>query len=108
MASSQSIGELSRHKISKACLISGVRLSNGNAVVSFVVDKVDYDPTSAVDDYCNHMQFARGDYGCFVDSRCTRIVQLGTQQKGLLDIPSCDALREDFSFCSVESRLVDK
>lgn len=68
------------------------RLSNGNAVVSFVVDKVDYDPTSAVDDYCNHMQFARGDYGCFVDSRCTRIVQLGTQQKGLLDTPSCDAL----------------
>lgn len=68
------------------------RLSNGNAVVSFVVDKVDCDPTSAVDDYCSHPQFARGDYGCFVDSRCTRIVQLGTQQKGLLDIPSCDAL----------------
>ncbi|KAG1766092.1 AAA-domain-containing protein [Suillus occidentalis] len=68
------------------------RLSNGNAMVSFVVDKVDYDPTSAVDDSCSHPQFARGDYGCFVDSRCTRIVQLGTQQKGLLDIPSCDAL----------------
>jgi peroxin-6 len=102
MASSQSIGELSRHKLSKACLIFGTRLSSGNAVVSFVVDKIDYDPTSAVDDYCSHLQFSRGDYGCFVDSQCTRIVQLGTQQKGLPDIPSCSALREDFSFCSVE------
>lgn len=68
------------------------RLSSGNAVVSFVVDKIDYDPTSAVDDYCSHPQFARGDYGCFVDSQCTRIVQLGTQHRGLLDIPSCGAL----------------
>ncbi|KAG1826708.1 P-loop containing nucleoside triphosphate hydrolase protein [Suillus subaureus] len=68
------------------------RLSSGNVVVSFVVDKVDYDPTSAVDDYCSHPQFTRGDYGCFVDSQRTRIVQLGTQHKGSLDIHSCNAL----------------
>ncbi|KAG1843615.1 AAA-domain-containing protein [Suillus subalutaceus] len=69
------------------------RLSSGNAVVSFVVDKVDYDPISAVDEYCSHPQFARGDYGCFVDSQRTRIVQLGTKHhKGLLDIRSCNAL----------------
>ncbi|KAG1754185.1 AAA-domain-containing protein [Suillus lakei] len=70
------------------------RLSSGNAVVCFVVDKVDYDPTNAVDDYCSHPQFARGDYGCFVDSNRTRIVQLGTQRKGLPDIPSCNAFHD--------------
>ncbi|KAG1756209.1 P-loop containing nucleoside triphosphate hydrolase protein [Suillus paluster] len=68
--------------------------SSGNAVVSFVVDKVDYDPINAVDDYCIYPQFARGDYGCFVDSQHTRIVQLGTQNKSSPDIPSYNALHD--------------
>ncbi|KAG2352635.1 hypothetical protein BDR07DRAFT_1436787 [Suillus spraguei] len=69
------------------------RRSSGNAVVSFVVDKVDYDLTSAVDDYHTHPQFARGDYGCFVESQRTRIVLLGTQHKGVPDTPSCNTLQ---------------
>lgn len=68
------------------------RLSSSNAAVSFVVDKVNYDPTSAVDDYCSHPQFARGDYGCFVDSQHTRIVQLGTLHKAIPDMCSCNTL----------------
>lgn len=67
------------------------RLSSGNAMVSFIVDKVDYDPTGAVDNYCSHPQFSRGDYGCFVEPQRTRIVQLGTQHKGLPD--SCNSLQ---------------
>lgn len=66
---------------------------SGNAVVSFVVDEVEYDLTSAVDDYRTHPQFARGDYGCFVESQRTRIVLLGTQHKGVPDIPSCNTLQ---------------
>jgi len=80
----------------------GTRRSSGNAVVSFVVEKVDYDPTNAIDDYCLHPQFARGDYGCFVDPQRTRIMQLGIQHKGLPD--SCDGLREYFNIFKVVHR----
>ncbi|KAG2115312.1 P-loop containing nucleoside triphosphate hydrolase protein [Suillus discolor] len=69
------------------------RLPSGNAVVSFVVDKVDYDPTSAVDEYCSHPQFSRGDYGCFIESQHTQIVQLGIQHKGIPDIHNCNAFQ---------------
>ncbi|KAG0705248.1 AAA-domain-containing protein [Suillus ampliporus] len=85
------------------------RWSSGNAVVSFVVDKVDYDPSNAVDDHCVHPQFARGDYGCFVDSQRTRIVQLGTQHKGSPDIPNYNALQSSFSAGTMDAmnRLSD-
>ncbi|OJA08223.1 hypothetical protein AZE42_09390 [Rhizopogon vesiculosus] len=71
------------------------RQSGSNAVVSFIVDKVEYDPpTNAVDGNSVHRQFTLGNYGCFVDSHHTRIMQLGIQNRGLPDISRFNYLHD--------------
>lgn len=96
-------GELNLYEAFESLNIAcDTRQSDGNAVVSFVVNKVDYDPTNFADE-CDdvHRQFALGNYGCFVDSLRTRIVQLGVQNKGLPNIYRIHRFREEYGMCSV-------
>lgn len=69
-------------------------------MVSFVVNKVDHDPTNAVNGDI-HRQFFLGDYGCFVDSLRTRIMQLGIQNIGSPDLLRSHRLGEEYSIFSV-------
>jgi hypothetical protein len=95
-------GELNPHKAFKGLnAMLDTRQSNGNAVMSFVVNKVDYDPTNAVGDYGVHRQFTLGTYGCFVDSHRTRIMQLGIQNKSSPDIFSVNGIREEYIFAAL-------
>ncbi|KAH7921477.1 AAA-domain-containing protein [Leucogyrophana mollusca] len=68
----------------------------GNTTVFFIVRSVDYDANILEDANSEDMNtdrgFTKGDYGCWVDPRVTRVIQIGLEQNRIPDLSSYTGL----------------